>query len=165
MNVMLIAGFLGLCYIAVDLYRSHKKGELEGEGIKRSFKRFKEAVRGAETKHYAWGYVVFLFVFLVCKGALVIQDEMQECRVWIDDDFLNNYYNLDNSGVIGLVISEYREGDFFKLPSNRSYVFYRRWFNENGGRASFVNIDCNMAFDYDRFKRNILLDYNEGNIK
>ena len=73
---------------------------------------------------------------------------------------LNSGWTFGNQpdNQIREIIENYDKNGFNKIDQNRSYNFYRRWFNKNGGRANFVNIECNFKLSYDKFIKNIRLD-------
>lgn len=158
-NIYLVVIIFAILYIGFDLYGSKKRGELQGEKMKRSFERFLNAVKGAKFKHYVLGFMMFVFVFLVARGVGVVQDEMQECDVWYNQEMLSSF-QMRNYDVES-IIKSYEESGWSDLEQGRSYNYYRRWFNEVGGRANFVNINCSFSLDMKRFKKNVLLDYNE----
>lgn len=151
-NIFWIVVSIAVIYIGQDLYRSRK--DLEPEKVKASLERFGNALDGVGWKEFVWGFAIFLLVFFLARGSLIVQNEMQECSVWIEQNPLASQYSLD----VDLV--KYMN-DFSYIDQNRSYNYYLRWFNAHGGRASSVSIVCNFSFNLERFKKNVLLDYNE----
>lgn len=154
-------------YIGIDLFFSWRRGEFQIEKIKKSLKGFGEAIKNVGIKEFAIAFIVFLLMFILVRGFVIVQDEMQECSVWVNNEMYSainhvsfNYYEVN--GIFYDEMSLYSmKLDELISEQNRSYNYYRRGFNKIGGRANFVNIVCNLEFSFDRFIKNVKLDMSE----
>lgn len=153
MFIFMILAVIG--YIGWDLWKTSKK--IGKKQAKENFERFIQAIKEAETKEYIIGFIAFLAVFTIARGAMIWQNTAQECEVWYNEEMKIQLINTPTQKII----EEYKTNGFEQLPQNRSYNFYRRWFNEQGGRPSFINIQCNLKLNLQRLKKNIILDYTE----
>lgn len=153
-NIVFIIGLLGILYIGYDLWKSRR--DLNKEKAEKSLKGFIEALENANWKGWLIAFFVFVCVFLLARGFILVQNEAQECKVWLNAPLYESL-GWESTQQFSDYVFELQG-----LEQNRSYNYYRRWFDENGGRIGFVNIECNLKLDFERFIKNVRLDYNKG---
>lgn len=166
---------LAVVYIGVDLFRSRK--EISEENVKKGFEGFLNGIRTATFKECVLAFFFFMMVFFLFRGMTIAQNEMQECEVWLNTGMIeaSKIVGIGNPGFesqdikykverpeVDALIKVYIDAGFGTIEQNRSYNYYNQWFNARGGRAEFVNINCNFKISLRRFIKNIKLDYLKG---
>ena len=131
---------------------------IDRKGIKNfKFKIILEGIKEAKFKDYLKGFLWFVLVLLLARGFAIGQTEAQTCQIGVDP-IPYGYYENSHVGEVYLYVTT----DFLNvLEQNRSYNYYRRYFNWRGGRPANVWIKCEWKME--SFIKNIKLDYLDRN--
>ena len=132
-------------YIIWDIFRN--KEDLKEDNVKRSLLRIREQVESAGVKDIIIGLLFFAVAMFIVRGAVFMQYQMQIC------EFEDQGVPTHVPGLGGYLVDIREKNDFsafqdgFIVEQGRSYNYYRRYWNDRGGKPPWQGAVCKWSFE------------------
>lgn len=136
MDFLMIGIIVAVLYVAGSLIYARKKGKIKVTTLE----EFWVSIRETNTKQFMLALMQFTILLLVFRMIVIGQTVAQTCNV--GQDQLPSE-TLDRYGMKPFEVDKSVMMDLGRLEEGRDYNYYRRAFNENGGRPGNVWIKCN----------------------